>query len=672
MAHHQHEHPARNRGLKLDIHTDEQRQFEHDNVNEQHFIHRPSYISAESQETIARTTATPPIEIPGQHGDSVAVESPPSPETTESYVNRFLRERETAISFNDEVKTDSGHRHSILEPPHKPVQHGQRGRAMAYALREPRNIRAHSESDRSHYDPETGRHLPQYSDSPPSDQARVGEARFPLLQQTVDELARQHSRDVVQPMSMTSESTVSPVEEAVLTPRDNPTSPIGIVSPFVRNLSSSYGSLPRPRSQRKASERWRDGEAAPDFFSRAGSLRKGDRRSTRRDTQGSTKSPQSAASSFLRGFSISSGDDAPPPVDAEGATIGEDYVLGKQIGYGGFSIIREVKQISSQSPGGQRTLAVKIVKKNIDGKTKPENDLAQAEFEHEVDLWRFLNHKHILSLEAVYELKEATFCFVPLNTGGTLFDVLSHNRQGLSADLAANYSYQLASALRYLHLDARVVHRDVKLENCLVDRTRCSSPDQPGVVRLCDFGLAEWINTDTDSNTSSSPSSTSDRDSLRQLNKYFGPADSSTSAFAGGSLEYTAPEVLRIATSASGRVDTNGQPPEKSIVSTAADIWAMGVCLFALITGRRPFRDSFQPRVVMAILAGDYNKESLKEKTSNAAYKLVKSCLNMDANRRPGINEVMDCSWFDEAGVRDFDGTSDAGSESARASGWRL
>ncbi|KAK5079226.1 hypothetical protein LTR51_001421 [Lithohypha guttulata] len=677
MAHNPHDHSSRFRGLKLDTHADEHRQSQDSTNSEQKHLQRPGLRSStQSEDTITRICATPPIEIPQpdyKHEDFVAVESASSLQESDSFVDDYLKERETAITFSPVVTTSTGHRHSILEPPGRAAQDKPRGRALAQALSDHHNVRPHSESDKSHYDPRTGRHLPQYTDSPPKEEPRIGEARFPLLQQTVDTLARQYSRDSDLPQSMTSEAIVSPVEGAVITPSDNnTTSPIGISPSLVRHFSSSYDS-PRVRSQRKASERWRDGEAATDFFSRAGSLKKSDRdsgrRASRRDTLSSTKSPRSAASSFLRGFSVSSGADTestPLPVDAEGATIGDDYVLGKQIGYGGFSIFREVKQMNSQT-GEQRTLAVKIVKKQIEGKSRTENENAQADFEHEVDLWRLLNHKHILSLEAVYDLEEATFCFVPLNVGGTLFDVVSNNRQGLPQDLAANYSYQLASALRYLHLDARVVHRDVKLENCLVETTNGKGP---GLLRLCDFGLAEWISSDSDSAASPSTSSSDLGRGDRPLAKYFGPADSSSSAFAGGSLEYAAPEILKIASSASGNVHSNDMPPERSIVSSAVDIWAMGVCIFALINGRRPFQDAFQPRVVMAILAGDWNRESLKEKASDEAYRLVKACLNMDASRRPGIGEVFDNPWFDDA--RSVHEGSDAGSESGRANGWRL
>lgn len=662
--HHDYTHPA----LKLNTDLSQHSSSADLTEIEKQQPHRPSYDAHNKSQDTIQACATPPIEIPGQHEDSVALESASSINPSD-YAEQFSRDRNPSISFDNEVRTDAGHRHSILDPPNKRAQNGSRGRSFAQAMYEQRILRAHSESDQAHYDPVTGRHLPQFSRSPPTEQVRVGEARHPLLQETIDAIARQ-SLDMHQPMSMTSETTMSPTEEAVFTPPDiesrYPTSPVNIFSSMQRQFSSSYDS-PRPAGRRKASERWRSGESATDFFSHAGSLKKGDRRGGRQDTLSSTRSPRSAASSFLRGFSMSSGpdDSVPPAVDAEGATVGDDYVLGKQIGYGGFSIIREVKQISSKT-GTHRTLAVKIVKKHIDGKSKSENDVAQSEFEHEVDLWRLLNHKHILALEAVYELKEATFCFVPLNVGGTLFDVVNNNRQGLPDHLAVSYAYQLASALRYLHLDARVVHRDIKLENCLIDTTNIKSPDEPGHLRVCDFGLAQWISSDTDSNNSGSVSSSEDA----PLNRYFCPSDTSTSAFAGGSLEYAAPEILRIATSSSGKVHPNDTPPDKSLVSPAVDIWAMGVCFFALLMGRRPFSDNFQPRVLMAILAGDWDKAGLKEKCGEMPYRLVKMCLRMNAEKRIGISEVLMSLWFDE--LRGKDDGSDAESESGRAGGWRL
>ncbi|KAK5060088.1 hypothetical protein LTR84_009972 [Exophiala bonariae] len=604
-----------------------------------------------SQETL-RPTATPPISIP------IPFENPAIPESdesTEAVLDRYMRNREASISFDDEIKLDSGVRQSIQEPlRHSPSKEDQRGRPFLMAT-EQRSYRAHSESERSHYDQITGRHLPQYSTSPPREQARIGEARFPLLQRTVDDMARESQIDLsTSPMVPPSAEVVSPRYEA-----NYGLSPTAVMSPS----DGQAFSYDEPRQfRRTASQRWRDGEfsASPqDFFSRAGSLRKSMHdiagRASRQNTSGSTKSPRSAASSYLRAFSLSSGtngdgiDMVSPSVDGEGQTIGDDYVLGKRIGFGGFSTIREVTQLQD---GNHRKLAVKIVRRRLADQSELENEQAQAEFEHEVELWRFLNHPNILPLEAVYKLDEATFCFIPLNVGGTLFDLVRSHRKGVPTEIAKSYAYQLASGLRYLHLDARVVHRDIKLENCLIEPT---SDGQPGLLRICDFGMAEWLSND---HGSGPPSPSMDSD--RPPQKHIGPADTSTSAFTGGSLEYAAPEILRTAE----RLDSS-EPAERAIVSPAVDVWAYGVCIYSIVVGTRPFSDAFQPRVTMKILAGEWDRQKLADRGGDDAFELVSNCLAMEDSCRWNISQVVESSWLEEYAANEDSPQSTTGA-------WRL
>lgn len=336
-------------------------------------------------------------------------------------------------------------------------------------------------------------------------------------------------------------------------------------------------------------------------------------------------------------------------MDAEGQTIGDDYVLGKRIGFGGFSTIREVTQLRDEE---HRKLAVKIVRRRLADQSELENEQAQAEFEHEVELWRFLNHPHILPLEAVYKLDEATFCFIPLNVGGTLFDLVRSHRKGVPLETAMSYAYQLAMGLRYLHLDARVVHRDIKLENCLIE----PSPDgQPGLLRICDFGMAEWISSD---HGSGPPSPSIDSD--RPPQKHIGPADTSTSAFTGGSLEYASPEILRIAE----RLESS-EPAERAIVSPAVDVWAYGVCVYSIVVGARPFTDAFQPRVTMKILAGEWDRQKLTDKGGDDVFELVSNCLEMEDSSRWDISQVVESSWLEELAANEDSPQSATGT-------WRL
>ena len=243
------------------------------------------------------------------------------------------------------------------------------------------------------------------------------------------------------------------------------------------------------------------------------------------------------------------------------------------------------------------------------------------------------------------------------------------NRQGLPTDLAQSYAYQLASALRYLHLDARVVHRDVKLENCLLEYEP-SDPDGPGLLRMCDFGMAEWLSRDESfGGNTSGPPSPMVNETDRPPQKPFGPADTSTSAFTGGSLEYAAPEILRIAKAQSNASEQGIEDvtisPERAIVSPAVDLWAYGVCVFSLIVGSRPFQNSFQPRVLMAILAGAWDRDQLQGKGGEEVSELVQGCLEMEEEDRWDIQRVLRSEWFE--------GMSDRWEDTKEnATGWKL
>lgn len=325
--------------------------------------------------------------------------------------------------------------------------------------------------------------------------------------------------------------------------------------------------------------------------------------------------------------------------------VGTEYVLGKQIGYGGFSTVKEAFKV--EETGGTRRLAVKIVKKHVSGKSERENDQVQAEFDHEVRIWRYLNHPHVLSLEAVYETDYATFCFTKLAIGGTLFDLIRANRSGLDMKLARKYAYQLASAIRYLHEDARIVHRDIKLENCLLDPVKLEDGTETANLVLCDFGMAEWMSTDN----GGGPLDPYDNPADRPPPKNIGPSGSSTSV--AGSLEYASPELLL---SSAG------------IIDPAVDIWAFGVVTFAVVVGSRPFRHGFAPRIQANIIKGEWDQYAVlaggtDTQARQEALELIKGCLEMDMNARWTIRQVLDCAWLQECSQS---------AEEAPESAWRL
>ena len=558
-----------------------------------------------------------------------------------------LSKRRPSINFSPEVTLDCGHRQSMGEPLQKPVKVRPRGRSLLQAMSDEKSRRAHSESHNTHYDAETGQPLQKYAveNRTGTRTLHVGESRHPLLQTTIDEMARGSQRELTN--SLTSQSTLSPSSDEVRTPHENKDFLVSPTSLSPRPHATSYEDLTPWQRDRPDMDR---AYSVSEIPHRAGSLRIALRQSSQRSTSSSAKSPQSAASSWLRAFSIGSapdGDRTEP--GSEGQTIGDDYVIGRQIGFGGFSTIHEVTQMDEA--GAQRKLAAKVVRKTIRGRSTDENEQFQAEFGHEVELWRMLHHRHVLPLETVVHTEEATYCFIPLNVGGTLLDLVRSNQSGVPTALAKGYSYQLASALHYLHRDARVAHRDVKLENCLLDTTV-----DPAEVRLCDFGMAEWISSDDSSNGSGPPSpsiNAADRPPQRNI----GPAETSSLAFAGGSLEYAAPEILRAAMSKS---------TERAPVSPAVDLWAYGVCVYTMVAGARPFNHHFESRTTTAILAGRWDRDRLLVRGGQDTLDLVQGCLAMEAEKRWDTNQVLQCAWLKEIADASADQDDSLGSE------WKL
>ncbi|KAK4541007.1 hypothetical protein LTR36_008376 [Oleoguttula mirabilis] len=369
------------------------------------------------------------------------------------------------------------------------------------------------------------------------------------------------------------------------------------------------------------------------------------RRSSRRSTSGNTSiSPAHAfLSSWSRDRDGISAEPAPEPKpDDEGQAIGTDneYIIGRTVNQGGFGVIKELHTISDS--GGRVVRAVKIVRNAIPDKDAGDNEKAQQELEHEVSVWRHLDHRHILRLHTVFDTDFATFCVMDLNVGGTLFDVVRNartnagdngGRKGLDPKLARSYAYQLACALRYLHEDIRVCHRDVKLENCLIDMSSPDAGAEGGILRLCDFGLADFLNSDAGMEDMSPD----------ELGTILPPSESSylTASSVIGTLEYASPRGLSV---------------NRKLFETAGDVWAFGVIVYALCTGELPFRHPMPSKTVELILRADWDDNALKQAAagSDAVIELVKGCLEKDIDRRLTIGEALKSTWFE--GCREVDG----------------
>ncbi|KAL8726988.1 MAG: hypothetical protein Q9166_006351 [cf. Caloplaca sp. 2 TL-2023] len=542
-------------------------------------------------------------------------------------LDNFSKDRSTSISFNPQVKLESGHQVILEQPlPKLAVDTGPKHHSILQDLcrgstRSPLP-RACSEADRNRFNLQTGQRKDLQPPSLQSSTTTNGyhDSSSPI---TVDSRNRNHS-DIQASGSLTSESTASSGFPEARTPVDDKMetcviSPISAFPSFYQPTSlDTTSAWPKVRRRQASASRSLSYSMENRSTRRQGS-RQGSTNSRR-----STSSNMSPATAFLSRFAR---EEAVVEPDGEGQEMGE-YILGKQIGFGGFSVVREAYTIE----GDERVVrAVKIVRKQVAGKEDTENEQLQAEFEHEVNLWRCLGHRHILPLLAVHVDSYATYCFTKLNTGGTLFDLVRNNRQGINQDLVRRYSYQLASAVRYLHEDMHIVHRDIKLENCLIDISIENSAKDGGNLLLCDFGLAEFTTNDNGRDSPDPYDAAADRPKPKAM----GPSDTSTSI--AGSLQYASPELIM---------------SPAGFLSPVVDIWAFGVVVYALLVGDLPFQHTFQPRVQMMILAGEWNEEALKKAGGSQGMEdqvldIIHGCLDMNSEQRWDIAKILKSGWLE-------------------------
>lgn len=332
----------------------------------------------------------------------------------------------------------------------------------------------------------------------------------------------------------------------------------------------------------------------------------------------------SPAAMFLSAFSPSAS--VAPLPDDEGEQV-DEFKLGPIIGYGGFSSIRR-----AYSPSGG-TVAVKIIR-HSDLASQADSAQTRDRLENEASIWKTLSHEHILPLFHFVNTPYADFFFMLLCPAGSLYDILKRDgRPALPHDDAGMMFRQVVRGVRYLHEQMGLVHADLKLENVLVD--------EMGVCRICDFGMTRTIGEeqDIDEDLSAPPptphsfrnhrsapdpvrlprtsSLLHSRGSLKAtghlsylIRQHSRPrrrestpiptlsAKASPHAvyeFPPGSLPYASPELLR-------RPDA-AHPYRPH---PAQDIWALGVMLYALLTGGLPFVDSFEPRLSMKIIHGKF------------------------------------------------------------------
>jgi hypothetical protein len=221
-----------------------------------------------------------------------------------------------------------------------------------------------------------------------------------------------------------------------------------------------------------------------------------------------------------------------------------------------------------------------------------------ARFSREAQVLASLNHPNIA---AIYGLEDGpaeggrhtSALVMELVEGSTLADRLATGP--LPLDEAIAIARQIADALQAAH-EAGIIHRDLKPANVKI------RPD--GTVKVLDFGLAKALDPGGGSSASAMNSPTLSVHGT-QMGVILGTA------------AYMSPEQAR------GRA-----------VDRRADIWAFGVVLFEMLTGRRAFDGDDISITLASVLKDDMKWDALPADLPTPVRRLLRRCLEKDPKRR--------------------------------------
>lgn len=148
-----------------------------------------------------------------------------------------------------------------------------------------------------------------------------------------------------------------------------------------------------------------------------------------------------------------------------------DYILGQTLGEGEFGKVKM---------GWKKDSSVQVAIKLIRKETLQSNQSRLPKIYREISILRDLQHPNIVRLHEFVETERHMGIILEYASGGELFDYILNNRY-LKDPAARRLFAQLVSGVGYLHKKG-IVHRDLKLENLLLDRNKN--------IIITDFGFA--------------------------------------------------------------------------------------------------------------------------------------------------------------------------------------
>ena len=232
----------------------------------------------------------------------------------------------------------------------------------------------------------------------------------------------------------------------------------------------------------------------------------------------------------------------------------------------------------------KQIFAIKVInKENI----MKQNMLEQIK--KEIEIIYKLDHPNIIKLYSHFE-DEVDFCLImEYASKGNLFSALKKHKK-FNQITAKQYMQEIISAVKYLHTNnPPIIHRDIKPENILIDHN--------GNCKLADFG---WACFDDESDN-------------REI--------------CCGTPEYLAPEII------------NRTGHGKSV-----DIWALGILLFEMLSGRTPF--NLNESMLQLYNSIQILNINWPDDFPYLAKDLIRKILCINPYARLNLDEIINHKWF--------------------------
>ncbi|CAE7741665.1 mrkA [Symbiodinium sp. CCMP2592] len=273
--------------------------------------------------------------------------------------------------------------------------------------------------------------------------------------------------------------------------------------------------------------------------------------------------------------------DGRPSTSLTGSSL-DDYIVarvGKQIGQGAYATVAFGLHKETS-----KKVAIKIYEKY-----KLLDPQRRKSVRCEIRLMERLRHPNIVEFHEALDTPKQIYLIMDFVSGGSLHHFLKKRPNRRTDDpLAKRLFFQVCQGIKYLH-DRHIVHRDVKLENLLLD--------EQGAVKIIDFGFSTIV-----------------------------PPGKKLKVFCG-TPSYMAPEIVA----------------RKEYTGFCADIWAMGVLLYALLCGSFPFRGQNDRDLYRKIVRGVFH---IPEFVGDGAKAMVQRALTADMARRPTVEDLLSDQWL--------------------------